>query len=229
MFNLANVEALDIGASDLFSGRKPMGRFDVTSLLTRLTTLTLSLFELTINNSSPTHPPHLLPYLTTLTLHKVNLRVPLHQCLKLPRLRNLSLSEVGHVGEGAPWMLKKANDTAIRLLESFFQGIPELETLALLTFPLNVRMVTALQALPRLAELTIGGCSINNSLLLIVEPLMDEKSFPSLVSFNIGFDVLERNIHISYKAFVERCRIKRPKLALCPYKHGGSRSTKEDL
>jgi hypothetical protein len=225
VFDLTNITVLDIGPSGTLDIWRPTVHLNLTSLSRRLTTLTLSSFELTINSSSP----HFLPFLTTLALRKVRLWLPLQECLKTPKLRNFTLSEASLIVEASdPWIRDRVGDTGTPLLASFFLGVPELKTLSLLSFPIDERLVTDLQVLPRLTELTLGSVLLDITSLLLIDRLIEHQLFPGLVSFNLAFKFWDENIPMSYEEFMERCLTKWPKLALFCHEYEPSYSTDED-
>jgi hypothetical protein len=225
LFDLTNIEALDIGASELGYpwSRK---RFNLASLPTKLTELTLNLLSLTIDSYPGCHP-HSLPFLTTLTLHKVHLSLPLHECLESPKLQVLFLYKVTF-SKSELIMPEKDEDLAIRLLEPFLRAIPELRTLSLDTLPIDNRLFVGLQTLPQLAEVAIRQQSLNGASLSLIERLMDEQLSPNLISFSMRFDVWGKGTLMSYKEFVGQCLTRRPKLTLYRSKYKGSHSTDED-
>jgi hypothetical protein len=220
-FGLTNIEVLDIGPKAAFNTWRPSTRFELASLSAGLTTLTLNSYKLVLDLSLP-YSPHILPNLKTLTLHKVDLYVPLQECLKFPKLQSLTISRVychpiGNDGQEIreDW---KASAAKLLLNASFFQTIPELENLYMVRPPIDDRLVVALEACSKLANLTIADDSFSKSELAIIGRLLEEPFSPNLKSFNIEFGSWDKE-RVPYTEFVERCLTKRPKLALFTYEY----------
>jgi hypothetical protein len=220
-FGLTKVEVLDIGPKAAYNSWKPSTRFELASLSAGLTTLTLNSYKLVIDLSLP-HSPHVLPNLKTLTLHKVDLHVPLQECLKFPKLQSLTLSRVycRPIGKDGQEIREDWEERAAKLLlnASFFQTIPELEILCLEYSSIDDHLVIALQVCSKLANLTIAAYSFSETELAIIGRLLEESFSPNLNSFNIGFGSWDKG-RMAYTEFVEQCLTRRPKLALFTHEY----------
>jgi hypothetical protein len=158
--------------------------------------------------------PQSLPALRTLELQDVVSSGLIQDYLRCPKLVELSCRcSKGNSGRDVLERRRGHYRYPVQRLfdESFFRGVPNLESILLHGLTLGVIPASIPQSCPLLHTMRVEDCEMRKFLLSFANYIRDEKTFPSLRVLRID-DSWPMNLNTSYEQFHEYCRLKRPQL-----------------
>jgi hypothetical protein len=160
------------------------------------------------------NPPQYLPVLRTLELQDVVFSGLVRNYLHCPKLVELSChySEENSAHDALQRKRGHYRDPVQRLFdESFFRGVPNLESIVLHGLTLGVTLAGILQSCPLLHTMRVEDCGMRRFVLSFANYIGHKKPFPSLKVLTID-DSWPMKFDTSYEEFHEHCGLKRPQL-----------------
>jgi hypothetical protein len=208
-FDFSNVESLNLSSGGLLP-------FDhLIPFPTSLISLTLKrdiLSTVGLGNALPC----VLPNLTTLRLLGTRIQGPFRNYFKVPRLRHLCISSVSSYPPEKSNRFGYQTDSSapfdVIFDPPFFQGIPDLESLAIKSTTVEPHVPSNLQVCSQLQRLDLHYGAINESIFSFIEHFLDVASSPSLKTFTITCREWPQRYPMSYSDLIRHRAAQRPHL-----------------
>ncbi|CAG8738854.1 13165_t:CDS:2, partial [Acaulospora colombiana] len=150
-----------------------------------------------------------LPNLTSLRMDSIGLEGSLQDYLKAPKLKLLHLTYIyAHISP------QLGDERGIRIasasvLYGLFEGLSQLECLALQTVKLNGKLARDLGKCLHLKVLGLTNCATEKFIPTFVQEITDKEYLPRLSTLNV-FGSWSSKSGISCTSFMKHCRAQRP-------------------
>ncbi|PVF92327.1 hypothetical protein CPB86DRAFT_195742 [Serendipita vermifera] len=183
----------------------------VQHLPTQLTSLSLGMFKFT-RKYRLGNRPQILPTLTFLSLCDVSFQGAVRDYLRCPKLEELSYhdfaAELQLVEEGA-----ELDEDFARVLfdEPFFRGVPELKSITFRGLIVDGVLVNILEGCSLLHTLELEDCLMLGFIPSFSKSINHKACFPSLKTIKLE-TLWPEDAKVSYRGFVDECRVKRPQM-----------------